>query len=99
MRKCHLALAIGALLGSSAHAQDATCRTDDPNCQGYTVFGPAAVDRCISIRGQTSTDFCQHVGETQRVLVQSGDRYCAVFGSGPVPDQCVLHWITVTEPQ
>jgi hypothetical protein len=91
--------AIAVVLSSSAYAQDSTCRTDDPNCQGYTRFGPAAVDRCISIRGQTRTDFCQPVGDTQRVQIYPGDKYCAVQGSDPVPDECDLHWIVVTEPQ
>jgi hypothetical protein len=86
-------------LSSSAHAQEAECRTDDPNCQGYATFGPAEVDRCISIRGSSTTDFCQQLGDTQRILIRPGDQYCAVFGSGPVPDDCVLHPIVVTEPE
>ena len=91
--------AIALLWSSSASAQTAGCRTDDPGCQGYTRFGPAALDRCISIRGQSRTDFCQQVGDTQRVYIHAGDQYCGVAGSGPVPDQCDLHWITVVEPQ
>jgi hypothetical protein len=91
--------AIASALGSSAVAQTASCQTDDPSCQGYATFGPASVDRCISIRGETSTDFCQQVGDTQRILIHPGDQYCAVFGSDPVPDDCVLHPITVTEPE
>ena len=91
--------AIATSLSSTAFAQDSTCRTDDPSCQGYTQFGPAKIARCISIRGQSKTDFCQAVGDTQRVLIQPGDQYCAVAGTDPVPDQCDLHPITVTEPQ
>jgi hypothetical protein len=91
--------AIASALGSSAGAQTASCQTDDPNCQGYATFGPASVDRCISVRGETSADFCQQVGDSQRLFIHSGDQYCAVFGSDPVPAQCDLHWITVTEPE
>src|SRR4051812_35564749 len=92
-------LALVSLLSSSALAQETTCRTDDSNCQGYAQFGPARIDRCISIRGQSRTDFCQTIGDTQRVLIQPGDQYCAVAGGDPPPDQCDLRWITVTEPQ
>lgn len=93
-------LAIAAILSSSAVARTSNCRTDNPACQGYTIFGPAAVDRCISIRGQSRTDFCQHAGATQRTLIHPGDQYCAVFGAtNHVPDQCSLHWITGTEPR
>jgi len=99
MSKFHLISMISVMLSSSAFAQDSTCRTDSPNCQGYTRFGPAAINRCISIRGQSPASFCQRVGDKQRLFVRAGDQYCAVAGSGPVPDQCDLHWITVTEPQ
>ena len=99
MSKFFALLAVAALLSSSATAQSSSCRTDNPSCQGYATFGPAAVDRCISVRGQATTDFCQRVGDSQRVLIHSGDRYCAVLGSDPVPAECALHWITVTEPQ
>lgn len=90
---------IASILSSSAVAQTSSCRTDDPACQGYTTFGPARIDRCISIRGQSRTDFCQHTGDAQRVLIHSGDQYCTSFGTDAVPDQCDLHPITVTEPQ
>lgn len=99
MRTVYPLLAIASLLSSSAIAQTARCRTDDPNCQGYATFGPAAVERCISIRGASTTNFCQSVGDSQRVFIHPGDRYCAVLGSDPVPDQCTMHPITVTEPQ
>ena len=97
-RSCTLILIVSSL-SSAAVAQTARCRTNAANCQGYTTFGPAAVARCISIRGANRTDFCQAVGETRRILVNAGDRYCAVLGSNPVPEQCTAHWITVTEPQ
>lgn len=99
MSKFFLSLVAVSMLGSPATAQTTRCRTDDPNCRGYATFGPAAVARCISIRGQTRSDFCQQEGDTQRVFIPAGARYCGVLGTGPVPDQCDLHWITVTEPQ
>lgn len=99
MRKFVTLLAISSCMTSAAAAQSTNCRTDDPGCRGYTTFGPAAVARCISIRGQSPTNFCQSAGDSQRVFVEAGDRYCAVFGSDPVPDQCDARWITVTEPQ
>lgn len=95
---CSICL-VAVLLSSSAAAQTASCRTDDPACQGYARFGPATVARCISVRGQTRTDFCQHAGDAQRILIHSGDQYCAISGTVAVSDQCDLHWITVTEPQ
>lgn len=97
----HLLVCAGLLSLSAAPvaAQSNTCRTDNPNCQGYTVFGPSAVDRCISIRGQSRTDFCEKQGDTQRVLIHAGDTYCAVPGTDPVPEQCNAQAIVVTEPQ
>lgn len=97
MSKFYALIVIGSLLGSSAGAQGSTCRTDDPNCRGYATFGPAAVERCISLLGRTPTEFCQLVGESQRVLVNPGDRYCAVSGRDRVPELCGAHSITVTE--
>lgn len=89
-----------ALLSSAAIAQDAPmCSTEDPACHGSTNFGPAKIDRCISIRGAERTDFCQVEGQTHSFPVRSGDRYCAVAGSDPVPEECELHWINVTEPE
>jgi hypothetical protein len=99
MRRFCTTLAIVASLSSAAMAQPAKCRTDDPGCRGYATFGPAAAARCISIRGAATTNFCQNVGDKQRVFIQAGDRYCAVLGSTPVPEPCDAHWITVTEPQ
>ena len=99
MGKLYPLAAIASLISSSVFAQTAGCRTDDPNCQGYTTFGPASVERCISVRGQSATNFCQSPGDTQRIFVSAGDQYCEVPGSDPVPDQCDLYWINVTEPQ
>lgn len=99
MRRFALSIAAVSLMSSPAFAEVDSCRTDDAACQGFTDFGPAMVARCISIRGETRTDFCQAVGDTQRVEVHIGDQYCAVLGSEPVPEQCTLHWIIVAEPQ
>lgn len=99
MTKFCAVFGIAAMMSSSALAKTTSCRTNDPSCQGYTTFGPAGVARCISIRGQTRTDFCQQVGDARRVRIHAGDQYCGVSGNDPVPDQCDLHWITVTEPQ
>ncbi len=99
MTKFCPAFVMAAILSSSAVAQTSSCRTDVPACQGCTTFGPAKIDRCTSLRGQTRTDFCQHAGDTQRVLIHSGDQYCTTSGGNAAPDQCDLHLITVAEPQ
>lgn len=99
MRSFFFGVMLACFVTSPSLAQATTCRTDAQGCQGYTSFGPAAVDRCISVRGQNPAAFCQAKGDVQRVYVQSGDSYCAVEGAGPVPDDCTPHWITVTEPQ
>lgn len=99
MRNLVLSAALLCLVTSPLAAQSATCRTDNASCEGYTMFGPSAIDRCLSIRGQTRTDFCEKQGDTQRVQIHSGDRYCAVAGATAPPEQCDLHWIVVTEPQ
>jgi hypothetical protein len=99
MAKLYALAAIASLISSSALAQTTSCRTDDANCQGYTTFGPAAVERCISVRGQTTANFCQSAGDTERVFVHAGDQYCEALGTDPVPDECELNWINVTEPQ
>jgi hypothetical protein len=98
MRRLYPLAAIVSLISSSALAQATGCTTDDPNCQGYTTFGPASVERCISVRGQNTTNFCQSPGDTQRMFVHAGDQYCESPGTDPVPDECDLYWINVTEP-
>jgi hypothetical protein len=99
MRKLFHLAAVASVVFGTAAAQARTCRTDNPECEGYATFGPAARARCVSIRGRGTTNFCLRAGESHRVYVHGRDYQCSVLGNVPVPQSCDMRWITVGEPR